>query len=294
MKILLLGKNGQLGWELQRCLAPLGEVRALDYPEIDLANRDSLRDSIRANKPEVIVNATAYTAVDRAESESELAYAINAAGPAAIAEEAKSLGAALIHFSTDYVFDGTKGEPYVETDTPNPLSVYGKSKLAGEQAVQSVAEHGAYLILRTAWVYSTRRDSFISKVLQWARQNKTLKIVDDQVSNPTWARMLAQATALSLARAGNNFYPWLAGRKGLYHLAGDGYVSRLDWARQILALDAHREEQVCKEILPALTSDFPTPAQRPLFSALDCDHFTATFGLRLPAWESALRMAMER
>jgi len=292
MKILLLGKNGQLGWELQRCLAPLGEVRALDYPEIDLANRDSLRDSIRASKPEVIINATAYTAVDRAESESDLAYAINAAGPAAIAEESKSLGAALIHFSTDYVFDGTKGEPYVETDTPNPLSVYGKSKLTGEQAVQSIG--GAYLILRTAWVYSTRRDSFISKVLQWARQNETLKIVDDQVSNPTWARMLAQATALSLARAGNNFYPWLAGRKGLYHLAGDGYVSRLDWARQILALDAHREEQVCKEILPALTSDFPTPAQRPLFSALDCDHFTATFGLRLPAWESALRMAMER
>ena len=292
MKILLLGKNGQLGWELQRCLAPLGEVRALDYPEIDLANRDSLRDSIRANKPEVIVNATAYTAVDRAESESELAYAINAAGPAAIAEEAKSLGAALIHFSTDYVFDGTKGEPYVETDTPNPLSVYGKSKLAGEQAIQSIG--GAYLILRTAWVYSTRRDSFISKVLQWARQNETLKIVDDQVSNPTWARMLAQATALLLARAGNNFYPWLAGRKGLYHLAGDGYVSRLEWARKILELDPHRDEQVCKEILPALTSDFPTPAQRPLFSALDCDHFTATFGLRLPAWESALRMAMER
>ena len=292
MKILLLGKNGQLGWELQRCLAPLGEVRALDYPEIDLANRDSLRDSIRANKPEVIVNATAYTAVDRAESESELAYAINAAGPAAIAEEAKSLGAALIHFSTDYVFDGTKGEPYVETDTPNPLSVYGKSKLTGEQAVQSIG--GAYLILRTAWVYSTRRDSFISKVLQWARQNETLKIVDDQVSNPTWARMLAQATALSLARAGNNFYPWLIERKGLYHLAGDGVASRLEWSRKILELDPHRDEQVCKEILPALTSDFPTPAQRPLFSALDCDHFTATFGLRLPAWESALRMAMER
>jgi dTDP-4-dehydrorhamnose reductase len=291
MKILLLGKNGQLGWELQRCLASLGEVHALDYPEIDLANRDGLRASICASQPEVIINATAYTAVDRAESESSLVYAINADGPAAIAEEASSLGAALIHFSTDYVFDGTKGKPYVETDTPNPLSVYGKSKLAGEQAVQSVG--GAYLILRTAWVYSLRRDSFISKVLQWARQNEALRIVDDQVSNPTWARMLAQATALLLARAGNNFHPWLAERKGLYHLAGDGFASRLDWARKILALDPHREEQVCKEILPALTSDFPTPAQRPLFSALDCDHFTATFGLRLPAWESALRIAME-
>ena len=292
MKILLLGKNGQLGWELQRCLAPLGEVRALDYPEIDLANRDSLRDSIRASKPEVIINATAYTAVDRAESESDLAYAINAAGPAAIAEEAKSLGAALIHFSTDYVFDGTKGKPYVETDTPNPLSIYGKSKLAGEQAVQSVAEHGAYLILRTAWVYSLRRDSFISKVLQWARQNETLKIVDDQVSNPTWARMLAQATALLLARAGNNFYPWLAERKGLYHLAGDGFASRLEWARKILALDPHRDEQICKEILPALTSDFPTPAQRPLFSALDCSLFEQTFNLKLPDWQDALRLAV--
>ena len=290
MKILLLGKNGQLGWELQRCLASLGEVHALDYPEIDLANRDGLRDSIRASQPEVIINATAYTAVDRAESESSLVYAINADGPAAIAEEASSLGAALIHFSTDYVFDGTKGKPYVETDTPNPLSVYGKSKLAGEQAVQSVG--GAYLILRTAWVYSLRRDSFISKVLQWARQNEILRIVDDQVSNPTWARMLAQTTALLLARTGNNFHPWLAERNGLYHLAGDGFASRLDWARKILALDPHREEQVCKEILPALTSDFPTPAQRPLFSALDCDHFEQTFTFKLPDWRDALRLAV--
>ena len=290
MKILLLGKNGQLGWELQRCLAPLGEVRALDYPEIDLANRDSLRDSIRASKPEVIINATAYTAVDRAESESELAYAINVAGPAAIAEEAKSLGAALIHFSTDYVFDGTKGKPYVETDTPNPLNVYGKSKLAGEEAIQSV--NGAYLILRTAWVYSTRRESFISKVLQWARQNETLKIVDDQISNPTWARMLAQATALLFARADDRFYPWLAEHRGVYHLAGDGFTSRLGWARKILMLDSHQEEQVCKEILPALTSDFPTPAQRPLFSALDCLLFEQTFDLQLPNWQDTLHLAI--
>ena len=161
---------GQLGWELHRCLQPLGEVQALDYPEIDLARPDGLREIIRTSAPEVIVNATAYTAVDKAESERELAFAVNAVAPAVLAEEAKRIRAALIHYSTDYVFDGKKGEPYVETDMPNPLNVYGASKLAGEQAIQSV--DGAYLILRTAWVYSTRRDSFVSKVLQWARQNE--------------------------------------------------------------------------------------------------------------------------
>jgi dTDP-4-dehydrorhamnose reductase len=151
---------------------------------------------------------------------------------------------------------------------------------------------GEYLILRTAWVYSTRRDSFISKVLQWARQNETLRIVDDQISSPTWARMLAQVTALLLARADDNFHPWLVERKGVYHLAGDGFASRLEWARKILALDPHHDEQVCKEILPALTSDFPTPAQRPLFSALDCSLFERTFSLKLPGWQDSLCLAV--
>jgi dTDP-4-dehydrorhamnose reductase len=288
MNLLLLGNTGQLGWELQRTLQPLGVVVALDYPDINMANATSIRKVVREHCPEVIVNATAYTAVDKAESESELAEAINGLGPGVLAEEARKLNAVLVHYSTDYVFDGTKGAPYVETDLPHPLNVYGESKLAGEQAIQSL--DGNYLIFRTAWVYSTRRDSFVTKVLQLGRQNETLHMVTDQVSNPTWARMLAEITAQILI-LGNDY---IRERAGSYHLAGDGYASRLEWAHKVLEFDPHRETQVCKEILPALTNDFPTPAQRPLFSALNCDKFAATFGLRLPPWEAALRMAMER
>ncbi|OIO85641.1 MAG: dTDP-4-dehydrorhamnose reductase [Anaerolineae bacterium CG2_30_58_95] len=300
LKILLLGNTGQLGWELHRTLQPLGKVVALDYPEVNMADTVSIRKTVQEHCPEVIINATAYTAVDKAESEPELAEAINATGPAVLAEESHKLNALLIHFSTDYVFDGKKGSPYTETDAPNPINVYGLTKLHGEQAIQAVG--GAYLILRTSWVYSLRRESFVSKVLEWARTQKTLRIVDDQIANPTWARMLAEITAQVLARGEEYIHE----RAGLYHLAGDGYASRLEWARKILEFDPHRETQVCKEILPALTNDFPTPAQRPLFSALNCDNFAATFtlhpagtsrvlrGLRLPPWEAAMRMAMER
>ncbi len=165
MRILLLGKFGQLGWELHRALAPLGDVLALDYPEINLASEESARQIVRTARPQVIFNATAYTAVDRAENEAELAFAINARAPGWLAQEARDARAALIHYSTDYVFDGSKGSDYLETDIPNPLGAYGRSKLEGEQAVQS--QGGAYLILRTSWVYSLRRDSFVTKVLQW-------------------------------------------------------------------------------------------------------------------------------
>jgi len=290
VNILLLGNTGQLGWELQRTLAPLGQVAALDYPEVNLADAAGLRQIVRRLHPQVIVNATAYTAVDRAESETELAMAVNSRGPGILAEEAAALGAALLHFSTDYVFDGAKGSAYIETDIPNPLNVYGRSKWAGEQAVQQVG--GAYLILRTSWVYSLRRDSFVTKVLKWARQQRTLRLVTDQVSNPTWARMLAEVTAQMLAMGGRDVVPWLTERRGLYHLAGDGYASRMEWAQAILRCDPHRDEQVIGDILPGQTDDFPSPACRPLFSALNCDHFFEVFGLRLPPWEIALRLAM--
>lgn len=290
MNILLLGNTGQLGWELQRTLAPLGQVAALDYPEVNLADAAGLRQIVRRLHPRVIVNATAYTAVDRAESETELAMAVNSRGPGILAEEAATLGAALLHFSTDYVFDGAKGSAYIETDIPNPLNVYGRSKWVGEQAVQQVG--GAYLILRTSWVYSLRRDSFVTKVLKWARQQRTLRLVTDQVSNPTWARMLAEVTAQMLAMGGRDVVPWLTERRGLYHLAGDGYASRMEWAQAILRCDPHRDEQVIGDILPGQTDDFPSPACRPLFSALNCDHFFEVFGLRLPPWEIALRLAM--
>jgi len=257
-----------------------------------MADAASIRKTVQEHRPEVIVNATAYTAVDKAESEPELAEAINGTGPGVLAEEARKLKAVLVHYSTDYVFDGTKGAPYVETDLPHPLNVYGESKLAGEQAIQSV--DGAYLILRTAWVYSLRRDSFVSKVLGWARKNETLRVVDDQISNPTWARMLAEISALLIARAGVDFLPWLAERKGLYHLAGDGFASRFEWAKDILKLDPKTEEQVTKELVPAATVEFPTPAKRPLFSAVDCTKFKSTFGLQLPAWKQTLAIAMQK
>jgi len=287
VKILLLGNIGQLGWELDRALQPLGEVASLDYPEIDMANPDSIRKTVRDHHPAVIVNATAYTAVDKAESEPGLAEAINATGPGILAEEAKALNAFLIHFSTDYVFDGKKGSPYSESDTPNPVNVYGKTKLAGEQAIQSVS--GAYLILRTAWVYSLRRESFVTKVLKWAREKETLRIVDDQISNPTWARMLAEATCQMLARGTG----YLAEKKGLYHLAGGGYASRLEWAKEIIALDPKKSEQIVRRVNAAKTADFPTPAIRPLFSALDCGKYTSEFSFSVPHWRITMPFALK-
>lgn len=293
MKIVLFGKNGQLGRELQPVLAPFGEVVAVDYQELDLrdASRAALEAFIRLHKPQAIVNASAYTAVDRAEQEQDLAFQVNSHAPGLMAKLARELNSVFIHVSTDYVFDGALGRPYAETDTPNPLNVYGKSKLAGEQAIQKIG--GAYLILRTSWVYGMGGDNFVTRILGWARKNPELRVVDDQVGNPTWARMLAEMIGHLLAKAGEAPFAFFEKNAGIYHLVGDGFVSRLEWARKILAFDPHREEQICKEILPALTSDFPTPARRPLFSALNCDLFAATFGLRLPAWEAGLRMALQ-
>jgi len=291
MRILLLGKYGQLGWELRRALAPLGEIRALDFPEIDLTQPDSIRPVIQEFQPQVIINATAYTAVDRAENEHDLAMAINQAAPGTMAEEASQVGAALIHFSTDYVFDGTKGSDYIESDRPNPLNIYGLSKLGGEQAILDAG--GDYLILRTSWVYSSRRESFVMKVLEWARTQTSLRIVGDQVSNPTWCRMLAEVTGQLLASSGRDPAGWLGERRGIYHLAGSGRASRFEWARAILALDPRPEEQIAQDIIPALTEEFPTPALRPLHSALNCDLFNHTFGLSLPDWQQVLPLAME-
>ena len=290
MNILLLGKYGQLGWELHRTLSPLGEVTALDFPEIDLSNPEQARQCVRSIRPDVIVNASAYTAVDRAESESDLAVAINAVTPGILAEEALASRAALIHYSTDYVFDGRLNHPYTEDDLPNPLGVYGLSKLEGERSIQQIG--GAYLILRTSWVYSLRRDSFVTKVLSWSRQQPTLSVVADQTSNPTWARMLAETTSLLLMQARGDWLDWFHSAAGLYHLAGSGYASRLEWAQAILRYDPQRAQQISREILPALTADFPTPAQRPLYSALNCDRFTRTFHLRLPDWKDALKLAL--
>jgi dTDP-4-dehydrorhamnose reductase len=286
-RLMLIGKNGQLGWELQRTLATLGEVTALDYPEIDLAEPESLREVIRQVSPQILVNAAAYTDVDKAESEPELAQKVNADAPRVMAEEAKRLGAAFIHYSTDYVFDGKKGSAYVETDAPHPLNVYGKTKLEGEQQVQGVG--GAFLIFRTSWVYSLRGNGFVTKVLQWARQQQTLRIVDDQIGSPTWVRMLAEATAQVIAQGRGEPVDYIREKTGLYHLAGAGSCSRYEWAKAILELDPKKEEQVVKELLPAKTSEFPTPAVRPGNIVLTCSYFECLFNLFMPNWHKTIK-----
>ena len=290
MKILLLGNLGQLGWELQRTLAPLGNLVALDFPEIDLTKDDTIRRVIFEVQPTVVINATAYTAVDRAESEPDKAFAVNGAAPAILAETARECGALLIHYSTDYIYDGMKGSPYIESDIPNPLCVYGASKLAGENAIQQIG--GSYLILRTSWVYSLRRPSFVTKVLEWSRKQESLRLVTDQIANPTWARMLAEWTALLLAKAAPEVSVWLADRIGVYHLAGSGYASRYEWGQAILENDPKKEEQTARSLLPALTEQFPSPATRPLFSALDCSKAERIFGFSLPDWRIALNLAL--
>jgi dTDP-4-dehydrorhamnose reductase len=290
MRILLLGKTGQLGWELQRTLAPLGEISALGPEELNLTDLDALASLIHATHPQVIVNASAYTAVDRAEGQVDLAMRLNAQAPAVMAEAARALNAALIHFSTDYVFDGEKDTPYTESDPTNPLNVYGKSKLNGEQAI--VEAKCVYLILRTSWVYSLRGDSFVSKTLAWARQQETMRIVADQVGSPTWARMLSEITAAILAQSLSAPQDYLSARSGIYHLGGSGGVSRLDLARAILRFDPRPGEQKVRSLEEARTEDFPTPARRPLRTSLNCSLFETTFGLRIPNWEESLGLAM--
>lgn len=290
MKILLIGCNGQLGWELQRACMTLGQVIALDYPQIDIRQSTTLRELICSTCPDVLLNPAAYTNVEKAESDREAAVEVNARAPGVMAEEMKKLGGVFIHYSTDYVFDGKKGTPYVETDAPNPLNEYGRSKLAGEQAVQSAG--GVALIFRTSWVYSLRVGGFVNKVLQWSRQQEVMRVVDDQTGSPTWARMLAEATALVIARGGNDVRGFLHGREGIYHLAGSGVASRFEWAREVITRDPAKAEQVVKELLPAKSDEFPSQVTRPAYSALDCSRFENTFGIPVPDWKLGIRLAL--
>ena len=291
MKILLFGKTGQLGWELQRTLAPLGSLHALGPDELDLVDLKALKRVIYEVKPQLIVNASAYTAVDRAEEEQTLAQTINVRVPEVMAGAAKDLEAAMLHFSTDYVFDGLKGSAYTENDPTNPLNVYGQTKLEGEQVIGQVG--GAHVILRTSWVYGVGGGGFVSKILSWARKQEVLRIVTDQVGSPTWARMLAEVTLGIVSRSLSSPSDYFFERSGIYHLGGSGSVSRFDFTREVLRLDPRPEEQLAKRVEPALTVDFPTPARRPLVTPLDCARFERVFGLQLPAWEGALRLAMD-
>ncbi len=290
-KILLFGTQGQLGWELQRTLALLGPLVGLDYPQIDLSDYNSVPGWIEEVTPDLIVNAAAYTNVDKAESEPEKARAINALAVAKMAQTAARLGIGLVHYSTDYVFDGTKGTPYVENDSPNPLNVYGVTKLEGERAVQ--AEAAPYWVFRTSWVYSNRVGGFVNKVLQWAHNREVVRVVDDQISSPTWARLLAEATALALVQGRDDPLGWMKGTSGLYHLAGGGYCSRYEWAQEIIKNDPQPEKQVLRELLPAKTGEFPTPAQRPLFSGMSVSLYNNVFSAFLPTWVQSVNMYFE-
>ncbi len=286
MRILLFGKNGQLGWELNRTLMCFGELVALDYPEADFEKPRDVIKVVNQAKPDLIVNAAAYTNVDKAEEEPAKARLINADTPGEIAKWCKVHNAVLIHYSTDYVFDGTKGSPYAEEDKANPLNVYGKTKLEGEIAVQ---QSGApYLILRTAWVYSMRGNNFATKVLEWAKNSDVLRIVDDQISNPTWARALAEITADVIAMGIEDVRSFFSSKGGLYHCAGSGYCSRYDWAEAIL--DEFFKDKTIK-IEAAKTRDFHSSVKRPLFSALDCKNFNRLFKLFLPNWKYSILLA---
>lgn len=293
-KILLVGKNGQVGWELQRTLATLSEVVAVNRQEMDLANPDSIRSAIRTVRPDLIVNAAAYTAVDKAESEPELAMAINGVAPGIMAEEAKQLGVAMIHYSTDYVFDGTQASPYDEEDTPNPLSVYGKTKLAGEQAIQTAGI--PYLIFRTSWVYSTRGQNFLRTILRLAKEREELKVVDDQIGAPTWSRMIAEATSQVLAQILTpiDHHPLrIAEVSGLYHLTSAGQTSWHGFAREILDHSGMASIKPLPRLLAIPSSEYPLPAPRPCNSRLSNKKMQQVFGLSLPAWDAALALCSQ-
>jgi dTDP-4-dehydrorhamnose reductase len=267
-------------------------VIALGRDEVDVSNLQKVKETLDKLKPNLIINTSAYTEVDRAETDVESAMNINALAPAVMAEAARKQDAVFIQYSTDYVFDGKKDIPYTENDPTHPLNTYGRSKLMGEENIKQAGE--AYLILRTSWVYSLRGNSFVNKVLGWARKNENLKIVSDQISGPTWARMLAGITSLMLAQNNANLLEIIRERRSVYHLAGAGYTSRYEWAKEILVNDPNRTEQIVRDLEPARSDDFPTTAVRPLFSALDCTRFEDTFGLKLPNWNSTLKLAMTR
>ena len=279
MKILLTGCNGQLGRELKRSLASLGELVVRDRGQLDLAKPDAVRDAVRAIAPTVIVNAAAYTAVDKAEAEPTVSDAINAVAPGVLADEARRLGALLIHYSTDYVFDGAKPAPYTEDDVPAPLSAYGRSKHRGELAI--AASGARHLIFRTSWVYGLHGANFMKTMLRLGRERDELRVVGDQTGAPTWTRHLADVTTLAIARRD---IP-----DGLYHLAAAGETSWHDYAEAIF-VEAQRAGLLEKlPVVHRITStDYPLPAPRPANSRLDCSRFRRDFGLTLPDWRTGL------
>lgn len=284
MKILLTGATGQVGYELERSLQGLGQVIAPGRAQLDLSRLDQVRDVIRDLKPDLIVNPAAYTAVDLAESEAAFAMRINGEAPAVMAEEARRLGAAMIQYSTDYVFDGTKAGRYREDDPTNPLGVYGQTKLAGEQAVQAAGI--PHLILRTSWVYGMRGKNFLLTMLRLAKERPELRIVNDQRGAPTWSRTIADTTAHILAQASHAGAPWWDAHSGLYHLTATGDTSWFGFTEAILA-----QAGLSCSLVPIGTTEYPTPARRPSNSRLSCDKLRSQF-CDMPHWKDSLRLCM--
>jgi dTDP-4-dehydrorhamnose reductase len=306
-KILLIGKNGQVGTALRYSLPRLGDVTAVDREQMDLCKPDGISSLICSLRPDLIVNAAAYTAVDRAENEPELASDINARAPQIIAEAAKEIGACLVHYSTDYVFDGTKEAPYIESDRPNPLNVYGKTKLAGEQAIQDAGI--PHLIFRTAWVYAHEGRNFVLTILRLATEREELRIVRDQIGAPTWSVAIAEATADVLAQiyGSQDARARFGGVRGTYHMTAAGQTSWYEFAKAILE-EAHGERShaswfeaavnhrplVARRIVPIATSEYPTPARRPQQAVLSNTQLQGTFGLTLSNWRDELRTFFQR
>jgi dTDP-4-dehydrorhamnose reductase len=307
-KILLFGRTGQLGWELSYKLASLGELTVFGSTDVDFTRPAAIRAAVRSVSPSLIVNAAAYTAVDKAESEPDLAWALNAEAPGALAEEAASLGSLLIHYSTDYVFDGTKPEPWVETDTTNPLNIYGKTKLGGEQAIARAmaGSDGRWLVFRTSWVYGARGNNFLLTMLRLAKERSELRIVDDQVGAPTSSEAIAQATTAVLSRvfSGDPAQAEAPSQppaedlptdwSGIYHLTCSGAASWFGFAREFLTRADETAGTPLPTLIPIPTAEFPRPARRPANSRLSCEHLRQTFGVTLPSWQQALQRVLEQ
>ena len=285
MRILVLGRSGQVGTALTQSLQGLGELIALDRAQLDLTNPDAIRTTLREIQPQIVINAAAYTAVDAAESDQAMAFQINAVAPRVMAEESERLGAALIHYSTDYVFDGGKQGAWMEDDATAPLSVYGHSKLAGEQAITDVG--GTHLILRTSWVYGLHGKNFLLTMLKLAESRDSLAIVDDQIGAPTWALTIADATSAIIRDTGEPAQ--LAALSGIYHLCAGGHTSWFGFAQAIFS---HASVQRKPQLRPITTAEYPTPAQRPHNSILNTDKFRRSFG-DLPTWDDALQTCLQ-
>lgn len=290
MKILLTGKNGQLGYALAQALPLIATVKATDRNELNLENTAALAATVREFQPDIIINAAAYTQVDQAESDIETARMINATAPEILATEAKKIGASIIHYSTDYIFDGTTDHPYTEKDSPRPLNVYGQTKLEGENAIQ--AAQIPHWIFRTSWVYSAYGRNFLLTCLKLAKTRETLNIVNDQMGAPTHVTLLALTTLILLARQKEQ-RQYIQDHTGIYHLTCAGQASWYDFAKAIIKHYHGAEPLRCHTINPIETSQYPLPAQRPANSLLNCAHFQKTFGITPPHWETMLQQCMK-